>query len=260
MNDSLISFYVDKSKVTEPGFLDLQLTSDFLSQLPAVVEFGLDWVVSKEPKVQDYISNWRPKLAFLLALAEGASLTKYRASMSERMFGLKRAPLSRFGLVLSLIELSILPLLKGKTKENIVALNALYRLLFLFGYTKYWSPLQHIAGIKIVRGSLPSSGSTLLSVLYLVQLMQWLHANKQSFIPVATFNPPPPPEKAGLAGKHCSIPVDPLLCPLCKLNRANPTTITTGYVFCFKCIDTFVKQHHCCPITAQEVSEVRRVY
>ena len=260
MNDSLISFYIDRTKVTPPGFLDLQLTSDFLSQLPSVVDYGIDWIVTRNPETQSYLENWRPKLAFLLALAEGYTLTKHQASMSELFFGLRRSRMTKVGLILSLIELSIIPVLKGKTKENIVAIHALYRVMFLLGLIKYWSPLQHIGGIRLVRGSSASSGSTLLGILYVVQLMQWFHSNKQAFIPQVSFNPPPPPVKADLVGKHCRIPIDPLLCPLCHQKRANPTTITTGYVFCFRCIDPFIKRHRCCPVTGEEVTEVRRIY
>ena len=71
--------------------------------------------------------------------------------------------------------------------------------------------------------------------------------------------PPPPPPKA----KSSFASSSPLTtCPLCHLPRVNPTASTSGYVFCLKCLLTYVQERGTCPMTGKEcpANRILRLY
>ena len=39
-------------------------------------------------------------------------------------------------------------------------------------------------------------------------------------------------------------------CPICQSEIINPTAVLeSGYVFCYKCIFSYIESHNCCPVT-----------
>lgn len=55
---------------------------------------------------------------------------------------------------------------------------------------------------------------------------------------------------------------DPLVCPLCHIKRTNTTCTPTGFLFCYRCIQNFVKEYESCPVTGAPVisSSLRRIF
>jgi peroxin-12 len=49
-------------------------------------------------------------------------------------------------------------------------------------------------------------------------------------------------------------------CPLCHARpRVQPAASSSGFVFCYKCILSYVRRHATCPVTKQPCSESRIV-
>lgn len=65
------------------------------------------------------------------------------------------------------------------------------------------------------------------------------------------------PNPAGLP-----VPSDPTVCPICLKPRTNPTTIPSGFVFCYPCIFNYVDEAARCPVTwvATRTDELRKIY
>eukprot|EP00968_Pinguiococcus_pyrenoidosus_P021688 scaffold2888_cov274-Pinguiococcus_pyrenoidosus.AAC.15 len=97
---------------------------------------------------------------------------------------------------------------------------------------------------------------------------------------------PPAPLPAIPAASGCGVPVDERTCPLCNRKRTLSATCGkaaapsagiclsggeayaslllagSGFVFCYRCLLDFVREHHCCPVTRQPASEesIIRIY
>nr|XP_006822998.1 PREDICTED: peroxisome assembly protein 12-like [Saccoglossus kowalevskii] len=91
--------------------------------------------------------------------------------------------------------------------------------------------------------------SGLSVAVFFLQFLEWWYTNeshRNSMALTALPVPSPPHNKTQLD----SLPPDTLVCPLCHRRRTNDTTLSTsGYVFCYPCIYTYVQSHKCCPIT-----------
>ncbi|XP_064405987.1 putative peroxisome assembly protein 12 [Halichondria panicea] len=152
------------------------------------------------------------------------------------------------------------------------SVQLLFRLRYLFAQTSYYSPLLWLAGVTLKRQSgLPSdavSGGWMsnvigslapLGVFSLKFLEWWYSSEKSTAVRMMTSLPVPPPPKSiqpSSGGGGVRVPTNPLLCPLCLGKRAEPTTIaSSGYVFCYACILHYLRENHCCPITALPTTE-----
>ena len=62
--------------------------------------------------------------------------------------------------------------------------------------------------------------------------------------------PPPLPPKEPAQSKYPAT-----FCPLCHQPRVNPTASTGGYVFCLKCLLSYIKKKAICPITGKDCPE-----
>ncbi|XP_077869705.1 peroxisome assembly protein 12-like [Saccoglossus kowalevskii] len=160
-----------------------------------------------------------------------------------------------------------------------------YQLAYLFNKSSYHSPLIRMAGVKLQHltkedilqqmqplgspftehnsfstklktfskwtlGVIAVGVSSGLSVaVFFLQFLEWWYTNeshRNSMALTALPVPSPPHNKTQLD----SLPPDTLVCPLCHRRRTNDTTLSTsGYVFCYPCIYTYVQSHKCCPIT-----------
>lgn len=74
---------------------------------------------------------------------------------------------------------------------------------------------------------------------------------------------PPPVSPPSLNQSKISIPMDKKRCPICHEPRINPVASSSGYVFCYKCIVLYMKEHgNRCPITGSTctTSQLVRLY
>jgi len=70
---------------------------------------------------------------------------------------------------------------------------------------------------------------------------------------------PPPPLPPNLIDEIDSS-VDKWSCPICKETRINPTAATSGYVYCYKCIVSHIRNvGEYCPLTGMPCPERRVV-
>eukprot|EP00921_Rhytidocystis_pertsovi_P013068 GHVQ01021194.1.p1 GENE.GHVQ01021194.1~~GHVQ01021194.1.p1 ORF type:complete len:698 (+),score=165.05 GHVQ01021194.1:84-2096(+) len=62
-------------------------------------------------------------------------------------------------------------------------------------------------------------------------------------------------EQTGMGGGVIRLPQDPRVCSLCSQPRVNPACVGSGYVFCYRCITVYVKEHWSCPVTGVNVPD-----
>lgn len=169
------------------------------------------------------------------------------------------------------------------------------QLLFVFGVTKTHNPLLWLARVRLARlntqdirdielknsstGS-PADGSFLqrgwwlmsqavrgvavslstslsLGVFFLQFLEWWYSSDNQSSVKSLTSLPAPPPPL------HLQQEVHSRNCPLCRKLRTNATVLSTsGFVFCYRCIYTYVKSNRRCPVTGypSELQHLIKIY
>ncbi|XP_033627321.1 peroxisome assembly protein 12-like [Asterias rubens] len=112
-----------------------------------------------------------------------------------------------------------------------------------------------IAAISISQG---------LSVsIFFLQFLEWWYMSQdnQSRLAVTALPIPKPPKVE--QKEKSAVPEDVSLCPLCHKHRTNDTALSTsGYVFCYPCIYSFLKGHHCCPVTSypSKLSHLVKLY
>ena len=176
-----------------------------------------------------------------------------------------------------------------------------YRFKFMIGSSHFNSPLLSLINLRLVYDSKTSDESmhsTLLekflkvsnhcftSFFFLLQFLQWhqdynesqsyvLDPSEQSFMSLilpkdATNNsnenaiipPPQLPDKLANSKALKSIKENNL-CPLCTKKRTNDCVLSvSGFVFCYKCLFRFVKEHQRCPLTnfPCNVNNIIRIY
>lgn len=164
------------------------------------------------------------------------------------------------------------------------------QLLFVFEKASTHNPLLWLAGVRLLRlnasdvrdmqGSGQASGSrphgprwflsralrgvalTLstslsLGVFFLQFLDWWYSSDNRSAAESLTALPAPPPPL------HLRAPTTGRSCPLCLFLRVNATVLSTsGYVFCYRCIYTYVKVNRRCPLTGfpSELQHLIKIY
>lgn len=73
---------------------------------------------------------------------------------------------------------------------------------------------------------------------------------------------PTPPPPLHLEDQDAAV-TPSKVCPLCRKVRSNDTALaTSGYVFCYRCIYTYVKTNHRCPLTGypSELQHLIKIY
>ncbi|XP_077995817.1 peroxisome assembly protein 12-like [Glandiceps talaboti] len=160
-----------------------------------------------------------------------------------------------------------------------------YQLAYLFDKSRYHSPLIYLAGVKLqhltredmlaqmqslqspftdtnsiaekmkvfskwLLGAVAIGVSNGLSVaVFFLQFLEWWYANEshRSTVSLTALPVPKPPK---IKSRPESLPADATVCPLCFRTRTNDTALSTsGYVFCYPCIYTYIRSHKCCPVT-----------
>ncbi|XP_054463865.1 peroxisome assembly protein 12 [Anoplopoma fimbria] len=113
---------------------------------------------------------------------------------------------------------------------------------------------------QAARGAAVSLSTSLsLGVFFLQFLEWWYSSDNQSIVKTLTSLPAPPPplhlrqERSGRespSAKEAQPVANSRDCPLCHGLRTNSTVLSTsGYVFCYRCIYTYVKANRRCPVT-----------
>ena len=103
------------------------------------------------------------------------------------------------------------------------------------------------------------------TAIFFYKFLEWWYspsspARSMSTAPTGPILPPP----AMLKPHPQGVPFDPTQygqCPLCKGTIAHATALTSGYVFCYKCIFSHVEEHKRCPVTLvdTQVWQLRKV-
>ncbi|XP_028662872.1 peroxisome assembly protein 12 [Erpetoichthys calabaricus] len=163
------------------------------------------------------------------------------------------------------------------------------QLLYVFGRTKHHSPLLKLAGVRLAYltaadihalesippspgsglhqscseklklflnrtiGKVASSLSTGLSVgVFFMQFLSWWYSseNQDTIKSLTSLPTPPPPVHLDQQNSPLDVHRQMPLCPLCHKFCSNDTALaTSGYVFCYRCVYTYVKLHQRCPLT-----------
>ena len=86
------------------------------------------------------------------------------------------------------------------------------------------------------------------TTVFFFKFLQWWYASDYRNTVGALPIPPPPPCPSQFG--TTPLPQNPLVCPLCKDKRVNATALTTsGYVFCYDCILSYISSKSVCPVT-----------
>lgn len=176
------------------------------------------------------------------------------------------------------------------------ALVLAFQVRFMFGLSKFYSPLQGLQGICYERldredykaqrdaaeelernGSLLAKGAArffsffrimLISSALVFKLVEWYYspenrAQREASQPkqtsLAALPPPVPPRPLPSA---VALAADPKKCPICAKTRTNPAVASSGVVFCYACIHDHVSVNGACPVTgiSCSVEQIRRIY
>ncbi|XP_005946028.1 peroxisome assembly protein 12 [Haplochromis burtoni] len=174
------------------------------------------------------------------------------------------------------------------------------QLLFVFGVSRTHSPLLWLAGVRLerlnaqdirdmerkartpgrpaggsvmqrawwmmsqaARGMAVSVSSSLSMGVFFLQFLEWWYSSENlSTVKALTSLPAPPPplhlqqDQGGLGSESRN-------CPLCRKPHTNATVLSTsGFVFCYRCIYTYVKSNHRCPVTGYptELQHLIKIY
>ncbi|XP_026778244.3 peroxisome assembly protein 12 isoform X1 [Pangasianodon hypophthalmus] len=121
--------------------------------------------------------------------------------------------------------------------------------------------LQHVFSTVIGSVAVSLSASLSMGVFFLQFLEWWYSSENQTTMKSLTSLPTPPPplhlEDQEAARTRSKV------CPLCRKVRSNDTALaTSGYVFCYRCIYTYVKTNHRCPLTGypSELQHLIKIY
>jgi peroxin-12 len=137
---------------------------------------------------------------------------------------------------------------------------------YAFGRTEYYSPALQLAGVKLTYSKDPSPATPpstttgrlfsiisqiMSSGLFLIQFVDWWN-NTNGSKPKSTSPNTIPPLPVATQARP---PIGKRQCPLCRQPCNVPTAVLgSGYVYCYTCISTYVKQNHRCPTTHQPVT------
>ncbi|KAF3847048.1 hypothetical protein F7725_004126 [Dissostichus mawsoni] len=123
------------------------------------------------------------------------------------------------------------------------------QLLYLVLQRACWVMSQGVRGVALSLSS-SLSGCFLPSVPRLVLLLRKPERCKKSHF---VSSPPPPLHLKWDPSANQSAEIEPSanrMCPLCRRVRSNSTVLSTsGFVFCYRCIFSFVKNQRRCPVS-----------
>ncbi|CAK6960201.1 Hypothetical predicted protein [Scomber scombrus] len=127
---------------------------------------------------------------------------------------------------------------------------------------------------QAARGTAVSLSTSLSLGVFFLQFLEWWYSSEnQSSVKTLTSVPAPPPplhlqqEQSCRSLDHSEDQAKPSRdssnCPLCRRLRTNATVLSTsGFVFCYRCIYTYVKANRRCPVTGYptELQHLIKIY
>ncbi|XP_074870022.1 peroxisome assembly protein 12 [Carettochelys insculpta] len=122
------------------------------------------------------------------------------------------------------------------------------------------------SAVKKALGGIAFSLSSSLSVgVFFLQFLDWWYSteNQENIKSLTALPTPPPPIHLEHGIRSPLLPTLKTVCPLCRKLRANDTVLSTsGFVFCYRCVYAYVKNHQKCPITgyATELQHLVKLY
>ncbi|NXX94485.1 PEX12 protein, partial [Centropus bengalensis] len=173
------------------------------------------------------------------------------------------------------------------------------QLCYILGKAQHHSPLLRLAGVRLVRltaediqalekepggaqthgiktqvqsavrkalGGIALSLSTGLSVsVFFLQFLDWWYSseNQETIKSLTALPTPPPPVHLDHEAGSALLPELKTVCPLCHKIRVNATALaTSGFVFCYRCVHSYVKAQQRCPVTgyATELQHLVKLY
>lgn len=97
--------------------------------------------------------------------------------------------------------------------------------------------------------------------IFAFRFLEWWYSSSNTFgqtvLPI-----PPPADPPKVMNNDIKIPSDKSICAICNGIRTNTALASSGHVFCYPCIFSYVNQYHKCPITyiQMEVDQIRKLY
>ncbi|KAJ3374987.1 ubiquitin-protein ligase peroxin 12 [Allomyces arbusculus] len=167
--------------------------------------------------------------------------------------------------------------------------HLVYQLLYMFDWTRYYSPLLHVLGVEVKRVTsadmramqrlaasapprtgLAAAGHVALEALkvglpvaiFFSKFLDWFATTDYARQERRRVPIPPPPPRVQPDPKGIPLPKDPRTCPLCCRAVTNAAALPTGVVYCYPCVFRAVQDNGVCPVTRKpvEVGDVRRVF
>uniref|UniRef100_A0A0K8TT91 Peroxisome assembly protein 12 n=1 Tax=Tabanus bromius TaxID=304241 RepID=A0A0K8TT91_TABBR len=244
-----------------------------------VIEFAGNLCFGRETKYHDEIC------LLLNAVLQSSCIFKQNATFGELFYGieykyesqehlrLKKALLAAYSIIPGYAEA------KAKTRQGpstlwhiisyVVSLNkllhAIMKFLYILRYTK--SPSLATEALKIsIQNSNPFSEGNSSSFLimsfeafaFLLNFLQWWY-NSDAVKSIPSL-PNPMLEKLG---SFSEIGSNQRSCPIClEIPTLSTALSTSGYVFCFKCINGYLKKYGHCPVTRYpaDFADLIRIY
>lgn len=167
----------------------------------------------------------------------------------------------------------------------------LCNVMYLFGYTRYFSPTLLLHGLVVRRLSarelaqaeigaaaqlgqsspvgtaagylLSGAKHAFVASVFAFRFLEYYYAAESRAPQEGAIVPPPPSALPPARGIDPEVATSKVNCPLCRQPRVNAAACTaSGYVFCYTCIYAHLDTHRRCPITLMPAStdEVLRVY
>lgn len=95
------------------------------------------------------------------------------------------------------------------------------------------------------------------------RFVEWWFANESALLAGSQFVPPAPPLDVLDDVDAAALLADSQLCPLCRGARRNPAVaLTSGIVYCYKCLLEHVREHGECPVSRRplQARQIVRVF
>eukprot|EP01100_Stratorugosa_tubuloviscum_P015116 TRINITY_DN849_c0_g1_i1.p1 TRINITY_DN849_c0_g1~~TRINITY_DN849_c0_g1_i1.p1 ORF type:complete len:413 (-),score=129.50 TRINITY_DN849_c0_g1_i1:21-1259(-) len=99
--------------------------------------------------------------------------------------------------------------------------------------------------------------------IFIFTLLEWWYANENRLMLTEQLPIPLPPEPIQQAAGGIPIATNKLDCSICNKKRSNSAALTTsGLVFCYSCIHSFIEKNGYCPVTLipTSVEQIVRLY